>query len=133
MSNIEIVIELLKSVPMSFRLENYQRLRQLTGLSVDDMRLAFWKAEGRTEQEIEKLKQELKDEAEDEAIMSFLTNLTATNPAGNLPFGNPESNLSKLLSMTNLTKTKVDLSTAFREVFGEPKYREVIEGSNGNI
>ena len=133
MSNMEMVIELLKSVPMSSRLENYQRLRRLTGLSIEDMRLAFWKAEYRTDEEIEKLKQELKDEAEHEALMNFLANLTTTNPAGNLPFGNPESNLSKLISITNLTKTKVDLSTAFKEVFGESKYQEVIEGSSGDI
>ena len=133
MPNIEIVIELLKSVPMSYRLENYQRLRQLTGLSVDDMRLAFWKAEGRTDAEIEKLKQELKNEAEQESIMNFLANLTTTNPGGNLPFGDPESNLSKLISITNLTKTKVDIRSAFKEVFGEAKYQEVIEGSNGDI
>ena len=133
MSNMEMVIELLKSVPMSSRLENYQRLRRLTGLSIEDMRLAFWKAEYRTDEEIEKLKQELKDEAEHEALMNFLANLATTNPTGNLPFGNPESNLSKLISITNLTKTKVDFSTAFKEVFGESKYQEVIEGSNGDI
>ena len=133
MANIDLVTELLKSVPMSYRLENYEQLRQLCGLGVDDMRMAFWRAEGRTDSEIEKLKKELKEEAELELLMKFISNLTTTNPAGNLSFGHPDSNLAKLVTLTNLTKSGVKFKTAFIDVFGESVYEEVLKGEHGTF
>jgi len=100
MTNVEMVAELLKTVPVSYRLENYERLRLHFGLSVEDMKIVFWKADGMTDVEIEKMKTELKAEAEHKLLLNFLTDLTIRNPEGNLPFGNPESNIVKLAKLT---------------------------------
>lgn len=127
MTNVEIVSELLKSVPMLERLEFLENFRRLFGLSSDEAREAFWKADGRSDEEIAKIKQELIREAKSDAILKYVSELSTRNPVGNLPLGNPESNIVKIARLAQLTEKGSTLKDAFIEIFGSETYKGVID------
>lgn len=129
MNNVEIVTELLRRVPLMDRIAVYENLRGQFGLTEDEMMLAFWRAEGRTDAEIDQIKAELKSESEVKALMNFISEIGTRNPSGNLPLGDPNSNLVKVARLAQITKQGTKIREAFIEVFGRELYEELIKSA----
>ena len=127
MTNIQIAIEQFKRIPLLDRPSHIERMRLELDLSLDQIRECFWKAEGWSDEKISQEKERLKSEFEMKALMDFMNNLSTRNPEGNVPFGDPRSNLITLAQVAQLKTGGKTLQDAFMEVFGRDKYESVIK------
>ena len=125
--NTEIAIERLKKIRLLERPDHIERIGNELGLTREEMRVCFWKAEGWTNEQIAQEKNRLKSESENTALLDFMSNISARNPEGDVPLGNPQSNIASIARVAQLRKGGKTLRDAFRETFGEAKYEAVIE------
>lgn len=126
MTNIEIVTELLRSLPMISRIEYLEKIGELYGLNSDERKMAFWRAEDRSDEEIAKMKDELIRESETDLIMSYIANLSKENPAGNLALDNPLSNVLRISRLIQLRKNGISFQDAFVEEFGKETFESIV-------
>lgn len=125
--NMEIAIERLKKIPFLERTHHIERIGNELGLTREEMRVCFWKAEGWTDEQIAQEKVRLKSESKDKALLDFMSDISTRNPEGNVPLGNPKSNVASIARVAQLRKNGKTLQEAFTETFGEAKYEAVIE------